>query len=117
METTTKRVWRKDEITTLLNTNDGFLCRAVVKIYERQTLDEQSNDTTSNNNGIGFNGIDAFILSRFAKFFADKKYLSPKQIVVARRKMLKYAKQLTTIANEQSVKPEPAQTKINFSLV
>lgn len=101
----TTRIWTIEEIKSLLETNNAFLARAIVKIYERQTEDEQQADMTGHNNSIGFNGIDAFILSKFAKFFMERKFLSPKQIVVARKKMMKYAKQLTTIANEGKAKP------------
>lgn len=103
------RVWTVNEIKNLLETNNTFLARAIVKIYERQTIDEQQTDSTGHNNGIGFNGIDAFILSKFAKFYMDRKFLSPKQITIARKKMMKYAKQLTTIANEAKAQPEQAK--------
>lgn len=122
------KFWTIAEIKTLLENNNAFLARAIVKIYERQTEDEQQADQTGHNNGIGFNGIDAFILSRFAKFYMERKFLSPKQIVIARKKMMKYTKQLTTIANslpvaklEQSAQVKKnnvsIQTKIEFKPV
>jgi len=94
------RIWTIEEIKNLLLNNNLFVCKATVKIFEKQTEDEQAADGTSYSNGIGFNGVDAFIMSRFAKFYMDKGYLTTKQLAIAKRKIQKYAKQLTTIANE-----------------
>lgn len=99
--TTTQRTWSIDEIKNLLQTNDQFVMRSVVKIYEKQTEDEKEHDGTSHNNGIGYNGTDAFIMSRFAKFYIERGYLSVKQLDIAKKKIQKYAKQLTKIANRE----------------
>ncbi len=100
METTTAKVWTIDEIKNLLETNKLFVCRAIVKIFERQTEDEKVSDQTAHNNGIGFNGTDAFILSKFAKFYIERGFLSEKQFALGHKRIKKYAKQLTKIANE-----------------
>lgn len=98
----TTKIWTLEEIKNLLQTNDKFVMRSVVKIFEKQTEDEKEHDGTSHNNGIGYNGTDAFIMSRFAKFYIDKGYLSVKQLDIAKKKIQKYAKQLTKIANEKA---------------
>ena len=49
----------KDFIKSQLATNPTWAVKALVKIYERQTIDEQNSQTTKENNGIGFNGLDA----------------------------------------------------------
>ena len=95
----TKKVWTKEEIKGLLETNDGFVARSVVKIWERQTTSEKTSQSTDVNNGVGFNGLDAKILSSFAEYFITHGRLSAKQIALARKKIMKYAKQLTSIAN------------------
>lgn len=95
----TIKTWTVEEIRNLLNTNDLMVCKSVVKIFEKQTEDEKQSDGTSHNNGVGFNGTDAFIMSQYAKQYIDKGYLSPKQLVIARKKIIKYAGQLTRIAN------------------
>ncbi len=96
---TIAKTWTKDEIKNLILTNDVFVCRSVVKIFERQTEDEKQADQTGHSNGIGFNGTDAFILSQFAKQYMSKKYLSEKQIALSRKKIVKYSRQLVEIAN------------------
>lgn len=79
-------------------TNDyRWLARAIVAIYNRQTEDEQNTDSTRHLNGIGFNGVDAEILSSFAKQINKGRILSDKQKAIAVKKMGKYAGQLYRI--------------------
>ena len=94
-----KKVWTVDEITTLMQTNDTVLYGALKKLYACQTADEQAMGVTAENNGIGFNGVDSEIMSSFAEFLLKKGYLSPKQKEIARKKLYKYRKQLTNLAN------------------
>lgn len=96
---TIKKVWTKEEIKGLLETNDAFVARSVVKIWQRQTESEKTSKSTNQNNGVGFNGLDAEILTSFAEYFIQHGRLSVKQLAIARRKIKKYAKQLTSIAN------------------
>lgn len=87
--------------------------RAMLAIYDRQTPTEQATQSTSVDNGIGFNGLDAEILSSFAKQVqrwdstpADLRRfpvpLSDKQLTIARKKMAKYAGQLARIARAKA---------------
>ena len=96
-----KKVWTKDEMKEILTKYDDQVCKAVVKIYECQTTEEQKSHETKQNNGVGFNGADAPIMSSFAEFYMKRGYLSPKQLVVARKKIMKYAGQLCKIANKE----------------
>lgn len=101
METATKnKIWTVEEIKNLLSTNDKMVMRSTAKLFELQTEDEKNSDSTGHNNGVGYNGTDAFIMSKFAKFFNKYGYLTEKQLAIARRKIMKYSKQLTRIANE-----------------
>ena len=94
-----KRVWTEDEIKNLIQTNDKVLYAAFKKLYECQTADEQMNGNTHHVNGIGFNGVDAPILSSMAEFLIKTGFLTPKQKAVVRKKLVKYNKQLTNLAN------------------
>jgi hypothetical protein len=91
--------YTKEFIKTQLENDDTWLCRGIVAIFNKQTQDEQAAETTSQKNGVGFNGSDAEFLSSLAKQFQKKGTLSPRQIEFARKKMLKYSGQLTSIAN------------------
>lgn len=93
------RVWTEDEIRTLIQTNDKVLYGALLKLYACQTEDEQSCGATNHINGMGFNGVDAPILTSFAKFLKECGRLSSKQKEICRRKLIKYNKQLTRLAN------------------
>jgi len=87
--------------------------RAMLAIYAKQTATEQATEATSEDNGVGFNGLDAEILSSFSKQVqrwdatpADQRRfpvpLSEKQLTIARRKMAKYAGQLARLARAKA---------------
>jgi hypothetical protein len=92
------KVWTKQEIRTMLETNDVWVIRGMLAIFEYQTADEQAHGRTEYDNGVGFNGVDAEILTSFVEQYKARNFLSPKQIAIARKKMLKYAGQLVKIA-------------------
>lgn len=93
------RIWTMDEIKELIKTNDKMVARSVVKLWELQTASEQAAQETHERNGVGFNGIDAAILSSFAEWYKAHGYLSQKQTALARKKLVKYSGQLVRIAN------------------
>ena len=93
------RVWTEEEIKHLIQVNDKVLYGALKKIYGEQTADEKASGQTNHQNGVGFNGADAPILSSFAKFLDKTGFLTPKQKMIARKKLAKYNKQLTRLAN------------------
>lgn len=100
-----------EEIKAKLAVNDIWVCRAVKAIYDCQTLTEQTMGETKENNGIGFNGVDANILSSFAQFYIKTGFLTPKQIAIARRKIGKYAGQLLKIAKAKACGKVMAENK------
>ena len=59
----------KSEIVELLLRNDRAVARALVVLYNRQTVDEQQSEETRHLNGIGFTGADAYSGSLTAKYF------------------------------------------------
>lgn len=95
-------MWTKAEIREKLETNDKWLIRGLIAIYQYQTAEEQAMDATLADNGVGFNGADAEFLSSLARQAEERGFLTPKQIAAGRKKMLKYAGQLARIANEKN---------------
>lgn len=100
------KTYTKEAITQMLTSSNKALERAVVAIYERQTYDEQVSEQTTHLNGVGFNGVDAGYLSYIARWIIERKethkagfILNQKHQDKTRRKMMKYAGQLTKIAN------------------
>ena len=93
------RVWTAEEIKELIQTNDKVLYGALKKLYACQTADEKAVGETVEYNGVGFNGVDSPILSSMAEFLIQRGYLSDKQKCIVRKKLVKYNKQLTKLAN------------------
>jgi hypothetical protein len=84
-----------------LATKPEWAVRAMVRIFqENQTADEQTDQLTKHDNGIGFSGTDAQFLSSLAKQFIAKDYLSEKQVAFVLKKMPKYVKQVITMSNK-----------------
>lgn len=106
MTTTT---WTRESIIDLLTKNDLAVERAILRIYERQTLSEQRAQETCERNGVGFSGVDGDIFSSFAEQIKKSprpagRRLSPKQLALARKpdknglpRIGRYAKQLLEV--------------------
>lgn len=95
----TKRIWTEEEIRNYIQVNDKVLYNVLIKLYNEQTSDEQAAGETKHHNGVGFNGADSKIMSSFAQFLKKTGFLTDKQKAVARKKLVKYTKQLTRLAN------------------
>ena len=88
------KAWSCEDIKELLKRNDKAVERAITLLYSFQTYDEQKYGHTGENNGVGFNRLDANILSSFAEQLNKGRKLSSKQIAIARPKLMKYTKQI-----------------------
>lgn len=109
--------WTKDSIKAKMSqTNpegDMWVVRGMLAILQWQTAEEQANGMTVEDNGVGFNGVDAEILTSFCQQASRvlesrpndpmryTRCLSPKQMEIARKKMLKYSGQLARIATNK----------------
>jgi hypothetical protein len=86
------------EIRDMVAVREEAQNRALIAIYNGQTQQEKVSQTTVEDNGIGFSGVDAEILTSFAEQFLRRQFLSPKQRAILAKKMPKYAGQLWQIA-------------------
>lgn len=93
------KVWSEQEIKDLIQKNDKVLYGALRKMYAQQTAAEQACGETQEHNGVGYNGIDAKIMSSITEFLLEHGFLTVKQKDLARKKLVKYNKQLTKLAN------------------
>jgi hypothetical protein len=93
------KVWTEEEIKELVQTNDEVLYGALKKLYACQTADEQNAGETREHNGKGFNGADSKFLSSVSEFLLKRGFLTDKQKACVRKKLVKYNKQLTRLAN------------------
>lgn len=89
----------------LLSTNDRAVEKAIVVLYNRQTVDEQMAKDTRHKNGRGFSAGDARKGSYMAKYVLDGNHLSGKWLMDARAMAFKYIGQLV---EEATMKAERA---------
>lgn len=93
------RKWEVEEIKSLIENNDKMVVRSLIKLYEYQTENEKKVGESNIDNGVGFNKYDSDFLSSIAKQYLDCNFITNKQIHCVRKRILKYSKQLTKIAN------------------
>lgn len=84
--------------------------RAVLRVYERQTLAEQAANVTTDANGIGFSGCDAEFLSSIASRLVKGHTLSEKQWLYTHKKISKYSGQIMSMI--EPAKLAELQTRI-----
>lgn len=71
--------WNKERIVELLATNDKAVGRALLRLLQNQTNDEQVAQSVKYRNNQGFRPCHARMGTSMAEFFREKGYLSPKQ--------------------------------------
>jgi hypothetical protein len=91
--------WNKENIQSLLATNDRAVERAIVRIYNNQTVSEKSAGNTIHHNGVGFSGAHARRGSYYAKWILRGRRLTRHHLDNARRIAMKYWRQLAEHAN------------------
>lgn len=77
--------------------------RALMVIYMAQTEDEKKDGDTKHENGIGFTGHDAEILTSFAKGYERYGHLTEKQLNCLFHKIGKYAGQLYRVSDKEKL--------------
>lgn len=91
--------WTRDQIVDLLKTRNDAVEKGIVRIYQLQTADEQSAETTKHRNNVGFNGTDAKYGSYLARWVLSGRHLSGRHLERARRMCIRYSRQLMELAN------------------
>ena len=90
-----------EEMREFILNSDNAVELAILLLYKKQTEDEKQTQSTNHNNNIGFNGGDARWGSSMATLLNEDKFLNPKQLADARKKLKKYNKQITKLYNGQ----------------
>lgn len=105
---------RVEFIREKVRTDERWMIKGVLTIFEYQTEDEKSSEDAKIHNGVGFSRFDAQIMSDFAKKLIRKgaldainsnepvncaMYLSPGEENVLKHRIGKYAGQLARIAD------------------
>ena len=91
------------DLKTLITTDPNWTVAALLHVYSYQTADEQKSDQTEEDNGMGFNGVDAPILSSITKFYNRTGMMTKPQLGVVQRAIGKYHGQC------EGIKPVIAQ--------
>uniref|UniRef100_A0A6M3IKW2 Putative helicase n=1 Tax=viral metagenome TaxID=1070528 RepID=A0A6M3IKW2_9ZZZZ len=84
----------RGDIVKRIEKSDEWAMGALVALHHLQTPDEQAGHHTVYQNMAGFNSADAPILSDILKKYLDNNRLSPKQLSVVKRALVKYRGQL-----------------------
>jgi hypothetical protein len=71
--------WNKERIVELLATNDKAVGRALLRLLQNQTSDEQDAEDVKYRNFKGFRPCHARMGTSMAKFFQNRGYLTEKQ--------------------------------------
>lgn len=88
-------------IQTKLEHDNDFLFKCVLLLFERQEEDEQRTKATRHQNGVGFNKADGYMLATFAGHVKLEDWEAiADRIDDARKRMLKYAGQLSGIIQD-----------------
>lgn len=101
-----KKYTKKEKIAfirSMITTNAEWSKRALIKIFENQTNDEQIKGETTIDNGVGFTGVDANILTSFANQLMQYNHLTDKQMNCLFKMIGKYATQIYNLSDEEKL--------------
>jgi hypothetical protein len=94
--TTKGKTWSPEIVKEEMLNSDNVLKKALLRIYSFQTEEEKRAEQTYATKGKGFNANDSKILTSFAIQLETQGWLSKKQIEYARKRMVKYSRQIYT---------------------
>lgn len=89
-----KSTYTKEFIQNKLMTENSWVERSLIKLYEKQTLDEQRVKETKYQNKVGFNSSDSPYLSYCSQYVLSGRSLSGHHLEKCRGKLMKYWKQI-----------------------
>lgn len=93
------KTWTREEIDAMLRTNSRAVERAMVRLYELQTADEQQAETTKVHNNAGFSSYAARRGSYYARWVMSGRQLTGEHLEAATKIALRHSRQLVEIAN------------------
>lgn len=101
------KTWKqwKYYIQHLLQSNDAAVESAITKLYMCQEEDEKTTGQSKHINGVGFNKVDAYMMTELARKLLGGKHLSCSEMEFARASLKKYWKQLA-LMSKQNIKKQ-----------
>lgn len=100
----------------MLQTNNKFLFRAIIVVYNNQTDAEKYAGQSIDWNNKGFSRVDCVEMSRIARTLIAEKKISEKDFWYAWCRMPKYWKQLMVAAKERMAR-KPRNIQDEFCMV
>lgn len=94
----------KAYIQSLLKENDEAVKQALVRLYNCQEQDEMRDKKSVHENGVGFNKVDAYYLSKSAEKVLRGLQLSESELNTCRWSVMKYWRQLTEMSKKKLAK-------------
>lgn len=91
-----------EEVKSWIINSDKAVKRAAILLYEQQDPEEKAFGCATKVNDRGFNRYDAPFLQGFAEKAIHDWDISANEIIKARYKLIKYAKQIADITNEKA---------------
>ena len=96
-------MWTSEQIVRWIQEDEEQVGKMLVALLTKQTDHERHIERTKFRNFVGFSATDAPRLTVYAKRFQRRGHLTEKELFVARKRLVKYRKQLAEIANERTV--------------
>jgi len=93
--------YTKDFLNQKLETDQRWLEKGILAIYNRQTQDEKIQEDTKYYNNMGFRSCDARLGSYYAKWILSGKHLSGRHLLRAKKIMKHYSGQLLRVIKEK----------------
>lgn len=93
---------KRESLKELLQQNERLLEWALQELYDRQTYEEQIQDTSHQRNKTGFTKADAQCLSVLARRIARQSQLYGSDLVLARHRIQKYVGQVVHLLESAS---------------
>lgn len=90
------------KVVQLLQTNQTFLERALLELFQRQTEDERSYGDVIHRNYRGFSASHASVLTRYAKWLASGRHLTGTHLEKAKEILPRYRRQILDIIAEKN---------------
>lgn len=95
-----QRAW-KEELQKLLCRSDAAVESALVRLYDFQSPLERAVASSVSENGVGFNRVDAKVLSKYAYMVKFGHHLTKNEVYFVRARILKYWKQLMVLSKQK----------------
>lgn len=107
-------MYTKEQILDKVQTDQKWLERAIIAIYDRQTTDEKATEDTIYHNKKGFKSCHAKRGSYYAKWILSGKHLTDYHVEKAKKMIKPYIGQLLKVIKEKEESHGSVQRRIAF---